>query len=200
VDAADRAEFLRVACGGRCSSQEGCKRIALCSWTSAPPTPSLHRFTLGRLKSNVRCKITCNYGPNVTLFASMTHEGMGPCLAVKDATTRELFEIYIEQMLGPALRVGQVVVMDNLSPHKGQSVRELIEERGCELLYLPPYSPDFNPIEEAFAKVKALLRRAAAGSREALVETIGAALEAITAQDTHGFFGHCGYGAPIQPL
>ncbi len=132
-----------------------------------------------------------NYGPNVTLFASMTHEGMGPCLAVKGATTRELFEIYIEQMLGPALRVGQVVVMDNLSSHKGQRVRELIEERGCELIYLPPYSPDLNPIEEAFGKLEALLRRAAARSHEALVESMGAALDAINTQDAHA--------APLGP-
>jgi transposase len=90
--------------------------------------------------------------------------------------------------------------MDNLATHKGERVRELIEGRGCELLYLPPYSPDLNPIEEAFAKVKALLRRAAARSREALVETIGAALDAITARDAHGFFGHCGYRAPVQLL
>ncbi len=92
------------------------------------------------------------------------------------------------------------MVMDNLAAHKGKKVRELIEGRGCELLYLPPYSPDLNPIEEAFAKVKALLRRAAARSREALVETIGAALDAISAQDAHGFFGHCGYRTPVQPL
>ena len=92
------------------------------------------------------------------------------------------------------------MVMDNLAAHKGQRVRELIEGRGCELLYLPPYSPDLNPIEEAFAKVKALLRRAAARSREALVEAMGAALDAITAQDTHGFFGHCGYRRPVQLL
>jgi transposase len=74
-------------------------------------------------------------------------------------------------------------------------VRELIEEQGCELLYLPPYAPDFNPIEAAFAKIKALLRTAAARSREALVQTIGAALDAVTAQDAHGFFEHCGYRA-----
>ena len=101
-----------------------------------------------------------NYGPNVTLFASMTHEGMGPCLVVEGATTSEVFETYIEQMLGSALRPGQIVVMDNLSSHKRESVGELIEERGCELLYPPPYSPDLNPIEGAFSKVKGLLREA----------------------------------------
>jgi transposase len=130
----------------------------------------------------------------------MTHESMGPCRMVEGATTREVFETYIERIVGPALRPGQIIVMDNLSSHKGERVRELIEERGCELIYLPPYSPDLNPIEETFAKLKALLRRAAARSHEALVESMGAALDAITAQDAHGFFGHCGYSAPVRAL
>jgi transposase len=94
-------------------------------------------------------------------------------------------------MLGSALRPGRVVIMDNLPSHKGTRARELIEERGCEVLNLPPYTPDFNPVVEAFAKVKALLRRAAASSREALVEMIGAAPNAITVQDTQAFFEHC---------
>ena len=98
-----------------------------------------------------------NWGANVTLLASMTSQGMGPCLAVEGPTTREVFEAYLERVLAPSLRPGQVVVMDNLSSHKAARVRELIEERGCELMYLPPYSPDLNPIEEAFAKLKALL-------------------------------------------
>ena len=85
--------------------------------------------------------------------------------------------------------------MDNLSSHRGSRVRELIEERGCELMYLPPYSPDLNPIEEAFAKLKELLRRAGARTREALIEAIGRALEAATAGDARGFFEHGGYRA-----
>ena len=85
------------------------------------------------------------------------------------------------------MRPGQVVVMDNLSSHKGSRVRELIEERGCTLMYLPPYSPDLNPIEEAFAKLKALLRRAGARTRAALIEAMGLALNAVTASDARGF-------------
>src|SRR3712207_6427073 len=99
-----------------------------------------------------RCSVPRNWGPNVTLLSSMTREGMGPSLTVEGATTRGVFEAYVEQVLGPALLEGQVVVMDNLSAHKGPRVRRPIEERGCELLYLPPYSPDLNPIEEAFSK------------------------------------------------
>ena len=92
------------------------------------------------------------------LLASMTLEGMGPCLAVVGSTTREVFEAYVERVLLPALKPGQVVVMDNLSAHEGSRVRDLIEAKGFELLYLPPYSPDLNSIEEAFSKIKALLR------------------------------------------
>jgi transposase len=90
--------------------------------------------------------------------------------------------------------------MDNLTAHKGDRVSELIEERGCELLYLPPYSPDFNPIEEAFAKIKGLLRKAEARTREALVEAMGTAISAVTAQDARGFFEHSGYRLQIQLL
>ena len=138
-------------------------------------------------------KVPRNHGKNTTLLASMTLEGMGPCLAVVGSTTRVVLEAYVERVLLPALKPGQVVVMDNLSAHKGSKIRELIEGRGCELLFLPPYSPDLNPIEEAFAKVKALLRRAGARTRETLVEAMGRALEAVTVRDAHGFFEHCGY-------
>ena len=86
--------------------------------------------------------------------------------------------------------------MDNLTTHKGERIEELIKERGCKLLYLPPYSPDFNPIEEAFAKV--ILRKAEARSRQALIETIGRAISAVSARDARGFFEHCGYRAMVQ--
>jgi transposase len=126
--------------------------------------------------------------------------GMGPCLAVEDPTTREGFETYLEQFLVPSLKSGQIVVMDNLSSHKVSQVRELIEERGCQLLYLPPYSPDLNPIEEAFAKIKALLRKAGARTHEALLEAMGRALETVTANDARGFFEHRGYRSTVELL
>ena len=99
-----------------------------------------------------------------------------------------------------ALRSGQVVVMDNLAAHKGQRIKELIEERGCELMYLPPYSPDLNPIEESFSKVKRLLRETEARIRKGLIEAMGVAISEVTAQDAHGFFEHCGHHIPVQPL
>jgi len=130
----------------------------------------------------------------------MSVEGMGPSVAVEGATDREVFESYLQEVLAPSLRRDQIVVMDNLSAHKGERVRELVESMGCKLLYLPPYSPDLNPIEEAFSKIKGILRKAEARSREALVEAMGRALDAITLQDARGFFEHCGYRAPGQSL
>jgi transposase len=141
-----------------------------------------------------------NRGPNTTLLASMSLEGMGPCLAVEGATSTTIFESYVEQLLAPTLKSGQIIVVDNLSAHKGERVRELIEARGCELLYLPPYSPDFNPIEEAFSKIKGLLRKAQARSREALVEALGRAISAVSAMDARGFFKHSGYRLPVHLL
>jgi len=141
-----------------------------------------------------------NWGKNVTLLASMSLEGMGECLAVEGSTTTAVFEAYLKHVLVPSLRPGQVVVMDNLSAHKGSRVRELIESRGCELIYLPPYSPDFNPIEEAFAKIKALLRRTEARTREALLEAMGRTLQMLTARDARNFFEHRGYRAMGQLL
>lgn len=136
-----------------------------------------------------------NRGKNVTLLASMTVEGMGPCAAVVGSTTKEVFEAYVGQVLAPSLRPGQVVVLDNLGAHKGELVRRHIEERSAELLFLPPYSPDFSPIEEAFSKLKALLRREKARTKEALVEAMGRALDAVTPEDARGFFAHCSQGA-----
>lgn len=105
-----------------------------------------------------------NRGKNTTLLASMGAERMGPAMAVEGATTTVVFEAYVEHFLAPALKEGQIVVLDNLNAHKGERVRRLVEARGARLVFLPSYSPDFSPIEEAFSKLKALLR----GSEHAL--------------------------------
>ena len=142
-----------------------------------------------------------NWGKNITLLSSMTHRGMGPSVAVEGATTGMVFEAYVEQALVPSLSPGQVVVMDNLSAHKGARVRGLVEGAGCELLYLPPYSPDLNPIEEAFSKVKGILRKAQARTRETLIEAMGPALASVGPSDARGFFEHRGYRAATdQPF
>jgi transposase len=146
------------------------------------------------------CSVPRNRGKNTTVLSSMSVRGMGPSLTVEGATTSAVFEAYVEQVLAPTLRKGQVVVMDNLSAHKGERIRELIEERGCELIYLPSYSPDFNPIEEAFSKIKGLVRKAEARTKEALLEAIGWALSAVTTDDARGFFEHCGYRMSVQSL
>jgi transposase len=128
---------------------------------------------------------------------------MGASLVVEGSTNRTVFETYLEDVLCPTLKRGQVVVvMDNLSSHKGERVRELIEGKGCELIYLPPYSPDFNPLEQAFSKLKSYLylREACARSQQTLMELIGEALHTITTSDAEGFFKHCGYRAVVQPL
>src|SRR5215211_5526080 len=130
----------------------------------------------------------------------MSCSGMGPSMAVEGPTTREVFEAYLEQVLAPSLKPAQIVVMDNLSSHKGSRVRELIEGRGCELIYLPPYSPDLNPIEEAFANIKTLFRKVEARHREALMEAMGWSLDAVNASDARGFFEHRGYRPLAQPL
>jgi transposase len=146
------------------------------------------------------CSVPRNRGKNTTVLSSMSVRGIGPSLTVEGATTSAVFEAYVDQVLAPTLRKGQVVVMDNLSAHKGERIRELIEERGCELIYLPSYSPDFNPIEEAFSKIKGLVRKAEARTKEALLEAIGWALSAVTTDDARGFFEHCGYRMSVQSL
>jgi transposase len=137
-----------------------------------------------------------NWGRNVTLISSISLEGMGPSMSIEGSSDTDSFGIYMREILAPTLKAGQIVLMDNLSVHKSKWVRDLIERRGCQLWLLPPYSPDFNPIEEAFSKVKGILRRAQARALEALFGATEAALSAVSAQDARGYFGHCGYTAP----
>jgi transposase len=134
-----------------------------------------------------------NRGRTRTTISSVTLDGMGPGLLVEGGISTAGFEAYVEHVLAPTLRPGQIVVMDNLRQHRGERTRELIEARGAELWFLPSYSPDLNPIEEAFSKLKTLLRAAAARSHEALAEAIWTGLKAITRPDAHGYFSHCGY-------
>ena len=199
LGASERDEFLRAAWRLMVAGEIRTERLVFvdeCSTnTSLAPL-----YAWSRRGEQAFCSVPRNWGANITLLASMSVGGMGPCLAVEGSTTREVFEAYLERALAPSLRPGQVVVMDNLSSHKGGRVKELIEERGCELMYLPPYSPDLNPIEEAFAKIKALLRNAGGRTREALIKAMGRALGALNAKDAHGFFEHRGYRATAQLL
>src|SRR3954447_14864367 len=126
--------------------------------------------------------------------------GMGESMCVEGATDSEVFEIYVEHILAPTLSEGQVVVLDGLGAHRAQRIRELIEERGAELVFLPSYSPDLNPIEQAFSKIKNILRKLAARTHEALLEAMGEALSKVTAGDAAGWFDHCGYEVEVQYL
>lgn len=199
MGALERDEWLRAAWRVMVSQKVDPRRFVFVDemGTNTSLSPL---YAWSRRGERARCSVPRNRGPNTTLLSSMSLEGMGSSLAVVGSTTAEVFEVYVQKVLAPSLRRGQLVVMDNLSSHKGERVRELIEERGCELLYLPPYSPDLNPIEEAFSKIKGLIRRAEARTREALVEAMGAAISAVTARDARGFFEHCGYATPVQSL
>ncbi|MDP8951307.1 MAG: IS630 family transposase [Actinomycetota bacterium] len=199
MGASERDEFLRAAWRALVAGEIDAGRL-VCVDEMGSNTSLAPLYAWSRRGERALARVPRNWGANVTLLASMSAEGMGPSLAVEGPTTREVFEVYLEHFLAPALRPGQVVVMDNLSAHKGDRVRDLIEERGCEVVYLPPYSPDLNPIEQAFAKLKTLLRRAGARTREALIEAMGRALDTVTARDARGFFGSCGYRTPLQLL
>ena len=139
-------------------------------------------------------KLPRNRGKNQTLIASLTLQGgMGASMSVEGATDSEVFEAYVERFLAPTLTEGQVVVLDKLGAHRTERVRELVEARGADLLFLPSYSPDLNPIEEAFSKIKNIVRKAGARTREALVEAIAISISAVTLEDAGGWFAHCGY-------
>jgi transposase len=139
-----------------------------------------------------------NHGTNTTLVSALTLEGIEVAMTLDGAINTPTFVGFVQEFLCPQLRPGQVVLLDNLSSHKDEEVRELIEGAGCQLHFLPSYSPDFSPIELAFAKIKTALRRAGARSKEALEEAIAQAIDLITAQDAQGFFRHCGYDVSPQ--
>lgn len=139
-----------------------------------------------------------NHGKNLTLICALTHQGLIAPLVFEGAIDGLMFEAYVEQVLVPELVAGQIVVLDNLSVHKSVKVRELIEAKGCELLFLPAYSPEMSPIELAFAQLKHYLKRIGARSREALEKVIGDGLELLLPQQALAYFKHCGYPVPAQ--
>jgi transposase len=199
VGALERDEFLRAAWKVMLAEQVEAKRLVFVDemGTNTSLSPL---YAWAKKGQRAYSSVPRNRGANTTVLSSMSAGGMGSSLTVEGATTSVVFEAYVEQVLAPTLRKGQVVVMDNLSAHKGERIRELIEDRGCELIYLPSYSPDLNPLEEAFSKIKGLVRKAEARTREALVDAIGSALSAVTSRDARGFFEHCGYRMSVQSL
>lgn len=134
-----------------------------------------------------------NWGDNVSILGALTLRGTLEPMCINGATDGSVFLTYLKEVLIPQLWPGAVVVLDNLGAHKLKGVRELLEAAGARLLYLPPYSADFNPIEMAWSKLKSYLRRVAARTSEALDRAIGEGLHAVSAQDARGFFKHCRY-------
>lgn len=130
----------------------------------------------------------------LTTLGAMSLRGMEAVMTVESATDSEVFATYMEQVLCPRLRAGDVVVMDNLSAHKVAGIRELIQAKEATLLYLPPYSPDLNPIEQAWSKFKQFLRCAKARTKQALDQAVTEALNTISPENAAAWFRHCGYG------
>jgi transposase len=160
------------------------------SGTNLAMTPRYGRAPRGQRVVGV---VPRNHGPNVTLLAAMSAKGMTAAMTMTGATDREVWPLFVRQILLPTLRPGQIVLCDNLAVHKNQEVRQLIEAQGCQVRFLPPYSPDFSPIEQAFGKLKTALRQANARTRPALEDAIAAGLATITPHDAAAWFRHCGY-------
>jgi transposase len=154
-----------------------------------------------RAPRNVRAydRAPCNRGTNLTTLATLTTAGITAAMTVVGAADTLTVEAFVRECVVPTLRPGQLLVLDNVRTHKSDELRRLVAAAGCQVRFLPAYSPDLSPIEEAFSKVKTLLRRAEARTAEALEAAIGPALDAITPQDARHYFAHCGYGTAKQP-
>jgi transposase len=149
----------------------------------------------GRAKQGQRAvdDAPCGHWCTTTMISSIRLDGSTACMVVDGATTQDIFRAYVEHILLPTLQSGDIVILDNLSAHKGQEVRKLIESIGAQLWFLPPYSPDMNPIEKMWSKIKAILRKLKARTEESLIHAIAKALDAVTADDAKGWFESCGY-------
>ena len=145
------------------------------------------------------CPVPHGHWKTTTFVAALRRDGVVAPTVVDGAMTGDVFVAYVRQQLAPALRPGDVVVMDNLSCHKRTAVRQAIEATGGHLEYLPPYSPDLNPIEQAFAKLKTLLRKAGARTVDGLWDFLGKSLDAFAPAECRNYFRHCGYNATSTP-
>ena len=160
------------------------------TWATTNMTRLRGRAPLGE---RLVAKVPHGHWKTTTLIAALDQTGMRCATVVDGAINQEIFESFVATVLVPALRAGDTVVLDNLSSHKGTRVAGLVESVGARVVYLPPYSPDFNPIELAFSKLKNLMRAAEHRTREALWSDMQHLLDQITPEDAQGFFRHCGY-------
>lgn len=149
----------------------------------------------GRAPRGERCHASAPAGHwhTTTMLASLRLDGSTTCMAIEGATDSEVFTTYVRKVLRPALRAGDIVIMDNLAPHKAAAALEHITQAGAAAVFLPAYSPDLNPIEKMWSKLKALLRAAEPRTLENLLPAIAAALAKVTAKDALGWFASCGY-------
>jgi transposase len=138
-------------------------------------------------------KVPHGHWKTTTVIAALDQKGMRCSMTLDGPVNRDVFEAFVHQVLCPSIKAGDIVVMDNLSSHKGNRVKELIESAGARLLYLPPYSPDLSPIEPAFAKFKQLVRSAGHRVMDILWNDLQRMLDRISTNDAQGFFRHCGY-------
>lgn len=145
-----------------------------------------------------RRSVPRNKGKNTTLVAALGWDGLQAPWTVAGAMDTLAFERYVRDVLGPTLQPGDTVILDNLAVHKAEPIRQAFADLGCQVLYLPAYSPDLSAIEEAFSKLKTFLRRVGARTREALLDAIGQAIATVTPQDARGWFAHAGYPSPAQ--
>jgi len=141
----------------------------------------------------VRDSVPTGRWETTTMMATVGRNGPQAPFVFSGALDGDMFEVYVERVLAPTLQPGDILVMDNLSTHKNKSARQIILETGAEIWDLPPYSPDLNPIEKMWSKIKAYLRKSKARSPEALTQAIGKALERVTTEDVQGWFESCGY-------
>ena len=151
----------------------------------------------GRILGGVRLFDSAPHGHwcTTTMISSIRLDGTYACMAVEGPTDRNVFREYIRLVLVPSLRPGDIVILDNLSAHGDRETQKLIEAAQARMQFLPPYSPDLNPIEKMWSKIKEFLRNAKARTHEELYEAIGAALNTVTPQDAEGWFASCGYTA-----
>lgn len=196
MSASERDEAARAAWRARAAA------VDATDWVWVDEAGS-HRGLTPRYSRAPRGERACgtaprNHGTNRTLITALTLGGMGPGLILEGAIDRAAFDAYIAHRLAPTLRPGQIVVVDNLRAHHSERAQAAIEARGASLWFLPSYSPDLNPIEEGFSKLKAYLRRAEARTDEALSAAIWAGLATITPRDATGWFAHCGYPPPSR--
>ncbi|MGH3086447.1 MAG: IS630 family transposase [Rubrobacteraceae bacterium] len=197
--ASERDEFPRAAWRVMVSGEVRAERLVFVDEMGSN-TSLFELYAYAPKGERAYCPVARDRGKNTTSISSMSLSGMGPSMVVEGGADGAVFEAYLQRMLAPTLREGDVAVMDNLRVRKSERVKELIGRAGAEVLHPPPYSPDFNPIEEAFSKIKNLLRKAGARVGEALVEALGVALSEVGEEDARAFFEHCGYREAVQLL